>query len=38
MWSVHYFNAKIAAVIEAWPIGIYADFLRLLRLKEIRNV
>lgn len=34
MWRVHYFNRKVKTEIEAWPIGIYADFLRLVQLME----
>lgn len=34
MWSIHYFNARIEKEIEAWPVGIYADFLRLIDLME----
>lgn len=34
MWSIHYFNEKIAREIEAWPVGLYADFLRLVRFME----
>jgi phage-related protein len=34
MWRVHYFNRKVKTEIEAWPAGIYADFLRLVQLME----
>ena len=34
MWRVHYFNQKVKTEIEAWPVGIYADFLRLVQLME----
>ena len=34
MWSINYFNARVQQDIESWPVGIYADFLRLVRLME----
>jgi len=34
MWRVHSFNRKVKTEIEAWPVGIYADFLRLVQLME----
>jgi phage-related protein len=34
MWSINYFNARVQLDIESWPVGIYADFLRLVRLME----
>ena len=34
MWSINYFNARIQQDIESWPVGVYADFLRLVRLME----
>ena len=34
MWSINYFNARIQQDIESWPVGLYADFLRLVRLME----
>jgi phage-related protein len=34
MWTIHYFNARVQQTIEDWPVGIYADFLRLIRLME----
>jgi len=34
MWSIQYFNARVKEEIERWPVGIYADFLRLVQLME----
>jgi phage-related protein len=34
MWSINFFNARVQQDIESWPVGIYADFLRLARLME----
>lgn len=34
MWSINYFNTRVQQDIESWPVGIYADFLRLVRLME----
>ncbi len=34
MWTVQYFNARVQEDIETWPVGIYADFLRLVMLME----
>lgn len=34
MWKVHYFNSRVQSDIESWPVGIYADFLRLIHLME----
>ena len=34
MWLINYFNARVQQDIEGWPVGIYADFLRLVRLME----
>ncbi|MBP9217493.1 MAG: type II toxin-antitoxin system RelE/ParE family toxin [Sterolibacterium sp.] len=33
-WSVHYFNERVQREITEWPVGIYADFLRLVSLME----
>ena len=30
MWAVLYFNDRVRREIEAWPVGVYADFLRLV--------
>jgi phage-related protein len=34
MWIVQYFNARVQREVEAWPVGIYADYLRLIGLME----
>jgi len=34
MWSVNYFNSRVQQEIEEWPVGIYANFLRLVDLME----
>ena len=28
-WQLSYYNAKVAKIIEAWPVGIRASFLRV---------
>lgn len=38
MWSVQYFNARVQRDIEDWPVGIYADYLRLIQLMERHGV
>lgn len=34
MWQVQYFNERVQQEIESWPVGIYADFLRLVQMME----
>lgn len=34
MWSIQYYNARVQQEIEDWPVGMYADFLRLIQLME----
>lgn len=34
MWQVHFFNQRVQQAVEAWPVGIYADFLRLVQMME----
>lgn len=29
MWTLDYYNAKVAAQVEAWPAGIRASFLHI---------
>ncbi len=31
-WSLSYYNAKVAAHIEAWPVGILASYDRIVRM------
>ncbi|MFU8787573.1 MAG: type II toxin-antitoxin system RelE/ParE family toxin [Methylobacter sp.] len=33
-WKVSYFNENVQKRIIEWPVGIYADFLRLIFLIE----
>ena len=37
MWSIQYFNARIQREIESWPVGLYADYLRLIQLMEVHG-
>jgi DNA-binding XRE family transcriptional regulator len=37
MWKVHYFSGRVQSEIEVWPVGIYADFLRLIQLMQIHG-
>ena len=30
MWEIIFYNARLKADLEKWPIGIYASFLRLV--------
>ena len=34
MWTVLYFNERVKREIEAWPTGIYSDYLRMLEFLE----
>ncbi|MGE4126170.1 MAG: type II toxin-antitoxin system RelE/ParE family toxin [Pusillimonas sp.] len=33
-WTVSYFNERVQREIAEWPVGIYADYLRLILLVE----
>ena len=33
-WTVSYFNERVQREITEWPVGIYADYLRLILLME----
>lgn len=33
-WSINFFNERVHREITEWPVGIYADFLRLAGLIE----
>ena len=33
-WTVSYFNERVQHEITEWPVGIYADYLRLILLME----
>jgi hypothetical protein len=28
-WTLSFYNAKVAAAVEAWPVGVRASFLRI---------
>ncbi|CAM0999856.1 Addiction module toxin RelE [Rhodanobacter sp. Root179] len=34
-WQLDYYNARVAAQIEAWPTGIRAGFLRVVELMQV---
>jgi phage-related protein len=34
MWTILFFNDRVQREIEEWPVGVYADFLRLTELLE----
>ncbi len=34
MWQIQFFNERVQREVESWPIGLYADFLRLIRVME----
>lgn len=34
MWTILFFNDRVLREIEEWPVGVYADFLRLTELLE----
>lgn len=34
MWTIQYYSERVEKELKAWPIGIYADFLRLAFLME----
>ena len=34
VWTVLYYNDRVRREIEEWPVGIYADFLRLVEWLE----
>jgi len=36
-WTIHYFNNKVQAEIESLPVGIYADYLRLMDLMIVHG-
>jgi len=38
MWTVLYYNDRVRREIEEWPVGIHADYLRLVGwLEESRS-
>jgi len=36
-WQLSYYNAKVAAQVETWPVGIRASFLRIVELKQVHG-
>ena len=32
MWTIQFFNERVQKDINKWPVGIYADFLRITEL------
>jgi len=34
VWAINFYNAKVQREIMLWPVGIYADFLRLTGLMK----
>ena len=34
MWQIEFYNQRLRSIIEEWPDGIYADFLRLAGLMQ----
>ena len=33
-WSIHFYSERVRNDVDAWPMGIHADFLRLIGLME----
>lgn len=33
-WEIHFYNDRVYQETKKWPVGIYADFLRLVKLLE----
>lgn len=33
-WSIHFYSERVQQEIRAWPVGIRADFLRLVELMQ----
>ena len=31
-WTIHFYSERVRGDVEAWPVGIHADFLRLTGL------
>lgn len=34
IWAVCYFNERVRRELSEWPVGVYADYLRLIFLME----
>ena len=37
MWQIRFFNKRVQNDLTSWPVGIYADFLRLANLMEVHG-
>lgn len=33
-WTLSYYNAKVAAQVEAWPVGVRASYLRIIETMQ----
>ena len=33
-WSIHFYSERVRQETRAWPVGIRADFLRLVELMQ----
>ena len=33
-WRIDFYNAKVAATVDRWPVGILASFARITRLMQ----
>lgn len=33
-WQLNYYNRKVAALVEAWPAGIRAGYLRIVEMMQ----
>ena len=38
MWAITFFNTRVEKQLESWPVGIYADFLRLSALMQVHGI
>jgi phage-related protein len=38
MWDITFFNPRVEKQLESWPVGIYADFLRLSALMQVHGI
>ena len=38
MWDITFFNTRVEKQLESWPVGIYADFLRLSALMQVHGI
>ncbi len=36
-WQLNYYSARVAALVEAWPTGIRAGFLRIVELMQVHG-